>query len=66
MSVTNERATVSKPVTVTDITGEEDKYTLDSCGFQLFPHESKEKEFLDEAKFKDAYFRETEQLLKDV
>ncbi|KAK8011467.1 hypothetical protein PG990_010432 [Apiospora arundinis] len=64
--VTNERATVTVPTTIQDITGRESLYTLDSHGFQLHRHESSEKEFLDEGTIKSVYFAETEQLLKNV
>ncbi|KAK0638497.1 hypothetical protein B0T16DRAFT_421263 [Cercophora newfieldiana] len=53
-------------VTVTDITGNEGAYTLDSHGFQLVQHKSTETEFLDDAKIKAEYYPETEQLLKDA
>ncbi|KAK3377441.1 amino acid permease-domain-containing protein [Podospora didyma] len=51
---------------VTDISGNEDKYNLDSHGFQIYRHESKEKEFIDTDKIKREYYPETEQLLKDA
>ncbi|KAK4126858.1 hypothetical protein N657DRAFT_640720 [Parathielavia appendiculata] len=60
------RPTVEVEVEVTDITGSEDKYTLDSHGFQLVRHESNEKSFLDEERIKAQYYAEVEQLLKDV
>ena len=53
-------------MTVHDIAGDEDKYTLDSHGFQIYNHESKEKDFLDDEKIKAEYYPETEQLLKDA
>ncbi|KAH8812669.1 hypothetical protein F5884DRAFT_786059 [Xylogone sp. PMI_703] len=53
-------------VTVHDVSGDEDKYTLDSHGFQYVKHESKEKDFLDNEKIKAGYYPEIEQLLKDV
>jgi len=53
-------------VTVTDISGNEDKYTLDSHGFQLVRHESAEKDFVDDEQIKARYYPETEQLLKDA
>ena len=49
-----------------DISGEEDRYTLDSHGFQIYPHESAEKDFQDDDKIKADYYPETEQLLKDA
>ncbi|KAF4633371.1 hypothetical protein G7Y89_g4742 [Cudoniella acicularis] len=58
----------SKPLSVTvhDIRGNEEKYTLDTNGFEIFRHESKEREFSDWETIKREYFPETEQLLKDA
>lgn len=56
----------SLPVLVHDVSGEEDKYTLDTHGFQFVKHESKEKDFLDVEKIKAEYLPETEQLVKEV
>lgn len=53
-------------VTVTDITGSELDYTLDGNGFQIYYHESKEKDFVDDEQIKREYYAETEQLLKDA
>lgn len=53
-------------VTVHDIRGEEHLHTLDSSGFQIYPHISKEKDFQDDEKIKAEYYPETEQLLKDA
>ncbi|KFZ03311.1 hypothetical protein V502_11055 [Pseudogymnoascus sp. VKM F-4520 (FW-2644)] len=63
---TYERPTTAQKVVIHDVTGDEDKYTLDSHGFQFTKHESKEKEFLDDDKIKAEYYPEVEQLLKDV
>ena len=60
------RPTVAAEVEVTDISGSEAKYTLDSHGFQIVKHKSKEVEFLDENQIKNNYYPETEQLLKNV
>jgi hypothetical protein len=60
------RPHATQNVIVRDITGDEDKYTLDSHGFQFTKHESKEKDFLDEEKIKAEYYPEVKQLLKDV
>jgi hypothetical protein len=62
---TSERPHAPHAVTIHDIAGDEDKYTLDSHGFQFVKHESKEKDFLDDAQIKAAYYPEVEQLLKD-
>ncbi|KAK4645176.1 hypothetical protein QC761_000610 [Podospora bellae-mahoneyi] len=61
-----ERPRVEIDAVVTDITGDESKYTLDSHGFQLYQHESKEKDFSDDDKIKAEYYPEVEQLLKDA
>jgi hypothetical protein len=57
-------------VTVTDIRGSEDHFTLDSHGFQLVDHSTrtvcKEDGYEDESKVKSFYFPECEQLLLDV
>ncbi|KAJ5788221.1 hypothetical protein N7457_003211 [Penicillium paradoxum] len=54
------------PATIHDISGHELEYKLDSHGFQIYYHESQEKDFLDEEKIKREYYPETEQLLKDA
>jgi hypothetical protein len=52
--------------TVTDISGNESKYTLDDHGFQLVNHETKVTDFLDEQNVKKNYYPEIEELLKDT
>ncbi|KAL1598002.1 low-affinity methionine permease [Paraconiothyrium brasiliense] len=49
-------------VTVRDVRGKEDQFTLDKNGFQIYKHVSKEKDFLDDEKIKAEYYPETEQL----
>lgn len=51
-------------VTVQDIRGREQNYSLDHNGFQVYSHRSIEKEFVDEDKIKSVYLPETEELLK--
>lgn len=51
-------------VTVHDIRGSEDQYTLDTSGFQVVNHVSKEKDFVNEEKIKSDYYKEVEELLK--
>ena len=63
---TYERPSLPLDVTVHDIKGETDKYTLDGNGFQIYPHTSSEKDFVDDEKIKAEYYPETEQLLKDA
>ncbi|KAF2749360.1 hypothetical protein M011DRAFT_493079 [Sporormia fimetaria CBS 119925] len=64
--ITNERPHVAHNFVVTDISGDEDKYTLDGHGFQYIHHQSAEKEFTNEASIRTTYYKECEQLLKDV
>lgn len=63
---TYNRPHVEQNVVINDISGDESKYTLDSHGFQIWNHQSREKEFLDDEKIKAEYYPETEQLLKDA
>lgn len=58
------RAVNPHSVTVHDIRGSEDEYSLDKTGFEVFQHESKEKDFTDEDKIKDVYYKEVEEILK--
>jgi len=51
---------------VTDVTGDEDKYSLDTNGFQYCRHESAEKGFTDDEAIRSVYYEECEKLLKDV
>lgn len=63
---TYERPVNTQDVTIHDVTSDEDKYTLDSHGFQFVPSVSVEKDFLDDDQIKDRYYKEVDQLLKDV
>jgi hypothetical protein len=63
---TYERPVSTHNVTIKDIRGEEDNYTLDGNGFQIHRHVSVEKDFVDDEQIKAQYYPETEQLLKDV
>jgi hypothetical protein len=63
---TYERPVNPTNVTVTDIRGDVDKYTLDGQGFQIYNFASAEKDFLDDEKIKAEYYPETERLLKEA
>ncbi|KXT09304.1 hypothetical protein AC579_2860 [Pseudocercospora musae] len=63
---TYERPHTTENVIIHDVTGDEDKYTLDSHGFQFVPSVSIEKDFLNEDQIKDQYYKEVDQLLRDV
>jgi hypothetical protein len=58
------RPTVALQATVHDIRGSEDKYTLDTTGFQVVNHESAEKDFADDEQIKSVYYPEIEDILK--
>jgi len=54
-------------VTVHDMRSKpEGTFTLDNAGFQVVPFESEEKEFLDDDKIKEVYYKEAEEFLKKV
>jgi hypothetical protein len=63
---TYNRPFTTHPVSIKDVRGEEDRYTLDGNGFQIHGHVSVEKDFVDDEQIKAQYYPETEQLLKDV
>ncbi|KAI1211107.1 uncharacterized protein F4807DRAFT_50345 [Annulohypoxylon truncatum] len=68
-TVKNERPHIPQQVTIHDVTGEEEKYALDSHGFQFLRHESKLEsleDFQDEELVKSEYYPESIQLLKDI
>ncbi|KAJ9605932.1 hypothetical protein H2200_009781 [Cladophialophora chaetospira] len=52
------------PVTIKDIRGQEDQFSLAEQGFQLLKHTSKEKEFMDKDQIKNTAFPEVVELLK--
>jgi len=60
------RPTLPQQVTVYDIRGSEDQHTLDTKGFQVVKHDSKEKDFLSDEQIKSIYYPETEELLRKV
>ncbi|KAK0730962.1 hypothetical protein B0H67DRAFT_55877 [Lasiosphaeris hirsuta] len=64
--VTNERPMVSTVVTVTDVTGAEDSFTLTRHGFQFYTHKSTVAGFHDEDTLRVEYYPECERLLECV
>ncbi|VBB86220.1 Putative protein of unknown function [Podospora comata] len=65
--VTNKRPHLPHEFTVTDITGDEDDYRLDTHGFQYCRHKSQEEEgFTSEESIKSVYYEECKELLKDI
>ena len=63
---TYERPTEKLTAVVHDIRGEEDKYTLDKTGFQIYRHTSQETAFADDAEIKSRYYPEIEDILKSA
>ena len=52
------------PVVVQDVRGREHEFALDKGGFQFVKHVSQEKEFDDDKRIEDVYYKETEELLR--
>ncbi|CAD6563807.1 MAG: hypothetical protein ASARMPREDX12_000069 [Alectoria sarmentosa] len=57
------RPAETRTMVVHDIRGEEDKYALDTTGFQIYGHVSQETAFEDEAEIKRVYYPEVEDIL---
>ncbi|TBU23192.1 hypothetical protein BD311DRAFT_731750 [Dichomitus squalens] len=55
-----------RPVVVHDARGREHDFALDVHGFQFLRHPSAEGEFADEARIRDVYYKEGEELLRRV
>ncbi|KAI3337666.1 hypothetical protein F4824DRAFT_488995 [Ustulina deusta] len=67
-TVKNERPTIAKPMVIRDVTGEEDKYTLDRNGFHFCRWATllRGDDFHDSELVQAKYYPEAEQLLKDI
>ena len=63
---TFERPAETRAMVVHDIRGEENKYTLDTTGFQIYRHVSQETAFEDEEQIKGRYYPEIEDILKSA
>ena len=63
---TYERPAETISQVVHDIRGEEEKYSLDTTGFQVYRHVSRETAFEDDEEIKKTYYPEIEDILKDV
>ncbi|KAK0129188.1 hypothetical protein ONS95_001123 [Cadophora gregata] len=61
---TYDRVPLIKRLTVHDVRGREEQYTLDTTGFEFYKHVSVEKDFVDDEQIKSIYYPETEELLK--
>lgn len=70
-TVTNKRTMIPTTVTVRDMSGQVDKFTLDRNGFQLHRHELKidcpvQEYYGSEENLQSEYYPKMEQLIKDV
>ncbi|CAI4210896.1 unnamed protein product [Parascedosporium putredinis] len=65
-TVVNERPVVGHEVNIRDITGDEDKYRLETHGFEFRRHKSAKLDFKNEEELKHGYFEEMERLIKDA
>ncbi|KAI1170658.1 hypothetical protein F4777DRAFT_104739 [Nemania sp. FL0916] len=67
-TVKNERPHVAIPMTVADVTGDEDQYTLDANGFQFCRRATdlREADFHDAELVAAKYYPQASQLLKDI
>lgn len=63
---TYERPAETRSLLVHDIRGEEGKYGLDTTGFQIYRHVSRETAFEDEDEIKRTYYPEIEEILKSA
>lgn len=55
-----------RPVVIHDARGRENEFSLDKSGFQFVKHPSAEHDFTDEERIKNVYYKEAEELLKNV
>ena len=64
--ISNKRPHKAHDFVVSDVSGEEDRYTLDGQGFQYLQHKSREELFTDEQQIRTTYYPECEQLVKAI
>ncbi|PCH39975.1 hypothetical protein WOLCODRAFT_98070 [Wolfiporia cocos MD-104 SS10] len=62
----NNLGTDPQPAVINDARGRESDFSIDTSGFQFVKHVSAEKEFDDEERIQDVYYKEVEQLLRDT
>ncbi|UNI17083.1 hypothetical protein JDV02_003461 [Purpureocillium takamizusanense] len=62
--ISNKRPHKAHDFVVSDVSGDEDRYTLDGQGFQYCHHKSREELFTDEGQIRAIYYPECEQLIK--
>lgn len=62
---TFERPNEVHNVTIKDAAGDEQSFGLESYGFMWVQHTSAEKDFVDEEKVKNVYYKDIEDLIKE-
>lgn len=65
-TVTNERPIAPTQVVIHDVFGEEEKYMLDTHGFQFIKHKSIGEKFNDEEWVTTAYYQESAEVYKNM
>lgn len=61
-----ERPRDTREVVICDVTGDEGLFSLEHHGFQFVTRASREKEFRDEERIREVYYRDVEELVTDV
>src|SRR5690348_16146862 len=56
--ITNERPHLAHSFTISDVTGNEEQFNLDTRGFEWLHHSSAEKDFTNEPRIRDSYYPE--------
>lgn len=64
--ITNERPHLAHPFIVHDVSGDEERYSLNTTGFQYCRHKSQENAFTDENAIVSTYYDECKQLLRNI
>ncbi|OHF03800.1 hypothetical protein CORC01_00662 [Colletotrichum orchidophilum] len=63
---TYDRPFEAHSVTISNLAGDEEKFSLDKNGFQIYHSESTEKHFQDDDQIRSSYYPEVNELLKTV
>mgnify|MGYP005987685231 CR=1 FL=1 len=62
--ISNKRPHKAHDFVISDVSGNEDRYKLDSHGFQYLKHDSQEELFTDDERIRSVYYPECEQIIK--
>lgn len=64
--ITNKRTHLSRQFVVSDVSGDEDQYTLDSHGFQYCRQTTEEKDFVDDAEIQKTYYPDCKKIILET